>query len=389
MTSLDRQRVNRHLLRKQHLAPGTDAPLLDLVEELVGLHGTSPTGPYLSLHARLTRFSRIDLDHELYDRRSLVRLKAMRGTVFVFPHRLAAIAHAATRRIFVAADRRHLGPIEADYEALAPVVLRALAGRALSTAELRTAVDTDGDLPAVVGLLADEGLLVRDRPTGSWRSTTFRYRRWDELLPDVDLTAPAEEEALRLLVHRYVAAYGPVTEADVTWWTGLGVRVVGRALNELADELVAVEVAQLPGPSLMTAGDLATLKREAGHDEPCVALLPGLDPLTMGYKERDRYLDPRHRDLVYDRGGNATSTVLVDGVVAGVWDVTDRPPQCVRFLLFDPGLRERRMVLDRATAVGQFYFGESVPVVEYGDMVPLSKRSGVMRKPLDGATPVV
>ncbi len=62
-----------------------------------------------------------------------------------------------------------------------------------------------------------------------------------------------------------------------------------------------------------------------GEAEPTVALLPGLDPLTMGYRQRDRLLDPRQRDLVYDRGGNATSSVLVDGVIVGVWDVSDVP----------------------------------------------------------------
>ena len=43
----------------------------------------------------------------------------------------------------------------------------------------------------------------------------------------------------------------------------------------------------------------------------------------MGYKERARYLDPDVTDYVFDADGNATSTILVDGRAAGVWDASE------------------------------------------------------------------
>lgn len=384
---LDPQRTTRHLLRKQHLAGGDDAPLLDVVEDLVGLHGTAATSPYLSLHARLERFSRADLDGALYERRSLVRLKAMRGTVFVFTHDLAPIAHAATRRLFVDADRRVTGLTADEYELLASAVLRALRGRSLSAAEIRGALRSESSLGAVIGILADEGRVVRDRPIGTWRSVTFRYRHWDETLPDVDLAAYAEDEAVRLLLLRYVAAYGPVTVADIAWWSGLGTRLVHRVLGNLGGRLTDVTLAGSAERYLMTVDDLARVDGEPLDGGRSVALLPALDPLSMGYRDRDRHLDPRHRDLVFDRGGNATSTVLVDGVMAGVWDVTDTPIPHVRVLLFDADNGASTSLLERAGRVGRFWFETSVPVVEYEAMVPLTVRSGVMRSPLDGATP--
>jgi hypothetical protein len=45
-------------------------------------------------------------------------------------------------------------------------------------------------------------------------------------------------------------------------------------------------------------------------------------------------------------------------------------------------------VVERAVAAGAFWFGEQVPVVEHAAMVPLTQRSGVMRKPLDAAEPL-
>jgi hypothetical protein len=195
-----------------------------------------------------------------------------------------------------------------------------------------------------------------------------------------------EEEAIRLLVRRYLAAYGPATLGDAAWWTGLGVGPVRRAVRQLGEDVVEVAVAGLTGQLLMTRDDLAVLQTRSPIDGPYVALLPELDPFTMGYKERDRYLEPQHRDLVFDRGGNATSTILVDGVVVGVWDVSDRPEPTVRVLLFDPGQRQRDAILERAGAAGAFWFGGPVPVAEYLEMIPLIKRTGVMRKPLDEAS---
>jgi hypothetical protein len=50
-----------------------------------------------------------------------------------------------------------------------------------------------------------------------------------------------------------------------------------------------------------------------------VALLPGLDPTTMGWKERSWYLDPEVAAAVFDRNGNGGPTIWVDGRIVGTW----------------------------------------------------------------------
>ena len=52
--------------------------------------------------------------------------------------------------------------------------------------------------------------------------------------------------------------------------------------------------------------------------EPWAALLPTLDPTTMGWKERDWYLGP-HERVLFDSNGNAGPTVWCDGRVVGGW----------------------------------------------------------------------
>jgi hypothetical protein len=52
-----------------------------------------------------------------------------------------------------------------------------------------------------------------------------------------------------------------------------------------------------------------------------VRLLPVWDAYLMAYRERERYLLPEHAGFVYDRVGNATSVLLINGRVGGVWDM--------------------------------------------------------------------
>ena len=57
---------------------------------------------------------------------------------------------------------------------------------------------------------------------------------------------------------------------------------------------------------------------ETPTPESWVALLPLLDPTVMGWRDRDFYVE-RHRDRLFDRQGNAGTTVWVDGRVVGHW----------------------------------------------------------------------
>lgn len=52
---------------------------------------------------------------------------------------------------------------------------------------------------------------------------------------------------------------------------------------------------------------------------PWVALLPVLDPTTMGWKQREFYLDPAYTPYLFDTNGNGGTTAWVDGRIVGCW----------------------------------------------------------------------
>jgi hypothetical protein len=88
----------------------------EVADSVVGLHGTDPASVYLAAAARM-RAATIDaIAAELYEARSLVRMLAMRRTMWVFPIELAAIAQAAATDAVAQNERRKLAKMLVDAE---------------------------------------------------------------------------------------------------------------------------------------------------------------------------------------------------------------------------------------------------------------------------------
>jgi hypothetical protein len=376
-------------LARQHLRD--DALATDVVQvarDLVGLHGTSAPNPYLQLQVRVSGFERSMLDRELYERRSLVRMRCMRGTLFVLPLDLLPIAWAATRSRVLDASTAYLasqGLTGMSYERWAGRIEDLLAGRALSATEVRSALQAAKDIPvpAVLNQMCDEGRLLRDRPVAGWRDARNTYRRFLEALPQVQLDGSSPTEATTQLVERYVARYGPVRLEDIAWWTGLGIDRGRTALAELDDRVIPVQVPGWDGDHVVVRADLDRMLHTPAPRRTQLSMLANLDPYTMGFRQRTRMLDAARYQFVYDRGGNATSVVLVDGRVVGVWDV-DSHRREARFHLFVTlanALEER--VRAELAAMGAVITGSAVTVSRSDRMTPLTEqRAGWFVKPL-------
>jgi len=117
-------------------------------------------------------------------------------------------------------------------------------------------------------------------------------------------------EARVELVRRWLRAFGPAPVADLKWWTGLNLGQVRTALAA-----IEVEEVDLDGVGgVVLADDVAPTPAP----EPWVALLPSLDPTTMGWHQRGWYLGG-HGPRLFDYSGNAGPAVWCDGRVVGGW----------------------------------------------------------------------
>src|SRR5688572_26938943 len=86
--------AHRHCLTAESRAGSP----LDATNALVALHSTDPATVFLSARARVRDFHVAQLENALYEERTLVRMLAMRRTLWVVPRELAAVVHAAATR---------------------------------------------------------------------------------------------------------------------------------------------------------------------------------------------------------------------------------------------------------------------------------------------------
>ncbi|MBA3234940.1 MAG: winged helix DNA-binding domain-containing protein [Chloroflexi bacterium] len=357
----DDERLARLAIRHR-LAVGTQAlTLADAAASVVALHATDPVSVFLQARARMLESSPAAIERALYEDRTVLRMMAMRRTLFLVPLGDVAIVQAAASRAIAALERKRTIKMFADggigpdpialLEGLETIGLAALRARGeAATAEL-TAVDPrlgqtfvlaagkayEGTMSVsskVFFHLALDGHSARGRPLGTWIGGQYRWSPIERWLPDRIPDLPVDV-ARAALVRRWLAAFGPGTRDDIKWWTGWTVADVRTALATIG----AVEVELDNGAiGYVLADDLEPV----GATAPWVALLPALDATTMGWQARDWYLG-QHRAALFDRNGNAGPTIWAAGRIVGGW-AQRRTGEIVTRLLADVGTEMSRAI---------------------------------------------
>ena len=377
--------VNHFVLKKQHLAD--DSKIGDVVRiatDIGGLHGTSATGPFLSLFARSHSFERENLSVAMTQKKSLARIRYVRNTVYILAKDQLPVAFAATGKMAEVTSERfseYLGITPTQYGRIANKILKILKGRGLTTREIKKKLRTSINIAPIVNLMCDRGLLVRSLPREGWKSTQHTYFLFEDYYPDLDLSAFEEKEARKKVVEHYLLSFGPVSEQDIVWWTGFPKSQVREILGSFGDRMSSVDIPELNKSYIVHSSERESLQTFRTPPHPVVNVLPALDPYMMGYKDRERYLHPKHDKMIFDRSGNATSTILMDGRVVGVWDLEE--PVVKIFFLEEIGKDIRKKVRARVSDMGKFITGKPVNVKVCHSMIPLPKRTaGSFMSPL-------
>jgi hypothetical protein len=168
------------------------------------------------------------------------------------------------------------------------------------------------------------------------------------------------------LVRSYLRTFGPVTERDLAWWFRASKSAIRQALSDLNAVQVRLERAQ-------TGWVLPDDPDPEPPVEPWAALLPALDATTMGWKDRDFYVDPDFAPAAFDQAANAGTTAWWNGQIVGAY-AQDEVGQIELVVPRDPG-RVGRAALDaEARRLAVWLDGQKVSAQR-----PASVRTSSMR----------
>jgi hypothetical protein len=345
--------LNRATLARQMLLERQSVPVATAIERLAALQAQWAPSPYIALWSRLVGFERERLWNAIEKKHTVIRARLMRGTL-----------HLVSARDFypyaVATQDLHRG-VWNRLQVGQGVDPKAVAKLAVAFArEPRTKEDVVAHLTERLGsfggpykwliwrFVSAHADLVSAPPGGHWAygGTNAPYvaaRHWI-----ASGSRPAEEDALRHLINRYLAAFGPAGLADIAQFAGQVPARIRPVLERLAPSLR--RFADEQGRMLF---DLPRAPRPAADVKAPVRFLPRYDELMIGYEHRDRVIAAGHRAAVYSKNAIIEAVFLVDGVAAGTWAVEAIKSQAVvRFRPFGTLARA-----DRAAAAEE---GESL-----------------------------
>ena len=313
---LTARQLNRATLARQMLLERQDIGVVEAVRALCALQAQSAASPYIALWNRVTRFDPAELDGAFAEHR-IVKATLIRMTL----HAVAADDYPAFHRAMVDDLRRSrlfdarfkaIGMSIADADALLPEVLA-------YASEARTNTELDALLMERVGSQSKPGPwwalrtyapLVHAPTGGPW----LFGDRPSYVASRVEPHVSSREEALAMLVRRYLQAFGPATEADFGQFTLVPRPPTRVALETLADELVTYE-----GPDGKLLHDIRGGRLPPEESPAPPRLMAMWDSVLLAHKDRSRIIPEAYRKLVIRSNGDTLPTVLVDGYVAGVW----------------------------------------------------------------------
>jgi hypothetical protein len=342
---LSLRELNRATLARQLLLQRSPMSALDAIEHLVGMQAQAPFAPYYGLWSRLDGFTGEELSG-LLTSRNAVRIVLMRGTIHLVTakdcHRLRPLVQPVLDRM-LRANATHGKPLAAvDVTAVVDAAKRLLDAEALTAGEVgaRLAEQWPDTPPGSLAEAARSLLpLVQVPPRALWqRSGQVRLTTATAWLG----RPRGKPLTIDELVLRYLAAFGPASPADVQTWSGL------TRLGEVLERLDVVRFKSEGGQALYDIPD-ATLP---DPDVPApVRLVAPFDNLLLSHANRTRVISDEHRKRLFSgKNGVFPGTVLVDGFIAGTWELVGKGE--TTGLRVQPYVRLKRDVLDAMVSEG-------------------------------------
>ena len=340
---LTARELNRATLARQGLLEPLHASPADAVRRLGSLQAQHPDWPPIALAARAADAETADLGAALAAR-AVVRSSLMRNTIHVVAatdlwpmFAVCQPGRLARWRILLKADPR-----------ASTLGRRMQAAHATAIAALREAPRSSLELDRLIASEVGPEATEASRP--SWREPDERvtlraswihfsafvplvhvphdgegYGRSKYALaadwlgvepPEIDPAAARAQVA-----RRYLSAFGPASVDDLVAYVGRGPGGIGVWRQAIAD--LGTDVVAFRGDDGRTLLDLAGAPRPQAETPAPPRLLARWDSALLSHaaRHRQRIIAGEHRSAVFTRNADVRPTFLIDGFVAGTWQL--------------------------------------------------------------------
>jgi uncharacterized protein YcaQ len=359
----------RRLVRNSLTAPVPPDEFGAMVGAVCGIQAQIMVAAELAISARIAAATQANVRAELWERRQLVKTYGPRETLHLLPADELPLWMSAMRARAARRESRWYEGAGLDAgqgDALLAAIGDALDSACLTREELTDAVTARVGAWAREEMLSAWGGLLRPAaftgrlcfgPNRGSKVTFVRADQWIGHWRDHD-----PEAALTAMCRRYVATYGPVTHQDFARWFALQPDQARRVLASLGDELEAVTVDGQR--AWMLADDVDV---EYPEVPGVVRLLPQYDCYLLGSGQRERIVPAAARARIrsYGRGryegAVGVPVLLIDGIVAGIWERRTRGKRIE--IRVEPVVEltaaQHRQLADEADRMGAFFGTEA------------------------------
>ena len=346
--------------RRQGLAGTSKGNLASVIASTGWLRTLGGVDAYLAARARRAGMKRRELDAAVAAGELRV-VPAARGCIYLVPASVVADLMAWNAPTWHKALDKDLGKIGKKrdvIEKLAPAVVAALAKQPLTTDALRKAlgdkVVSFGDagkkiglsspLPLALRLLELEGKVERTLDGGRLDTERYLWKKAD------GKPAKASKDPFSIVIGAFLAYAGPATLAQIAAWSGSAQRDVKAALEKLGASAVAVD----------GIGEAWTVGEVDAKAPKGVALLAFEDNYLVNHG-LGAVTDGKHHEqslVEWGQGKSSsvgqskhvlTRTIVVDGYIAGFWEVDPKTNGAV-WWTFDAAPKALAATLDELTA---------------------------------------
>src|SRR5215469_8093438 len=243
--------IAAYRLQRHHLVQQRPADLVQVCRDICGVQAQVMGAAELALWARTRDLTRQDIHSALWEKRCLVKTSAMRQTLHLLPADEFHIYMTALRHSRMSALMRIMARIDVgqkEVQAMTAALMKVLGDGPVPQRELAEQVQPRISKklrasmkhfwnnwpifrPAII-----EGLVCFGPQRGS-QATLVRVDRWLPALPQIN-----EPDAQRIVLRKFLRAYGPAGIRDFCKWSGISSREAKPIWDSLCEELAEVSV---------------------------------------------------------------------------------------------------------------------------------------------------